>query len=102
MLVSPEMIVGGMQNPLLPRVSSKNLHDRHTCVICLVWLIYNHSYKPNAIYEDGLQLRCLRPLRNIEPDENSGINYPAISYAMTASIPTGRVSFLRAIVEFRL
>ena len=75
MLLSPDMIVDGMQNPNLAKIYF--IHDRKTLCVCLGYgSIYNHSYQPNAIYEDGPAATMIfRALRNIDQDEEICINY---------------------------
>jgi SET domain-containing protein len=75
MLLSPEMIVDGMQNPHLAKIYF--IHDAKTLCVCLGYgSIYNHSYKPNAIYEDGPSATMIfKAIRNIEADEEICINY---------------------------
>jgi uncharacterized protein len=75
MLVSPAMVVDGMKNPQLARLFF--VHDDKTLCVCLGYgSIYNHSYEPNAIYEDGPAATMIfRALRDIAPDEEICINY---------------------------
>lgn len=75
MLLSPEMIVEGMNNSKLAKIFF--IHDRQTLCVCLGYgSIYNHSFRPNAIYEDGPAATMIfRALRNIEPNEEICINY---------------------------
>ena len=75
MLLSEDMIVDGMANPKLAKIFF--IHDRKTLAVCLGYgSIYNHSYEPNAIYEDGPAATMIfRAIRNIQPDQEICINY---------------------------
>jgi uncharacterized protein len=75
MLLPVDLIVNGYDNPGTARVFF--VHDRKTVAICLGYgSLYNHSFKPNAIYEDGpIATMIFRALRNIQPDEEICVNY---------------------------
>lgn len=74
-LVPIDLIVRGYDNPKTARVFF--VHDRKMVAICLGYgSLYNHSYKPNAIYEDGPMCTMIfRALRDIEPNEEICVNY---------------------------
>jgi SET domain-containing protein len=75
MLFPVDWIVGGYAHPHLERVFF--MHDRKTLAICLGYgSIYNHSYRPNAQYEDGpVSTMIFRAIRDIQPNEEICINY---------------------------
>ena len=75
MLLPVNYIVDGYANPNIARVFF--VHDSKTVAICLGYgSLYNHSYKPNAIYEDGpISTMIFRALKNIHPDEEICVNY---------------------------
>jgi uncharacterized protein len=75
MLVSLDMIASGLNNPKLADFFF--LHDRKTLAVCLGYgSLYNHSFRPNATYEDGpAATMVFRALRTIKPDQEICINY---------------------------
>jgi len=75
MLLPVHFIVDGYENPNIARVFF--VHDSKTVAICLGYgSLYNHSYKPNALYEDGpVSTMIFRALKNIQPDEEICVNY---------------------------
>lgn len=74
-LLPVDMIQGGYDNPNLMRCFF--VHDRRTLAVCLGYgSIYNHSYQPNAIYEDGPAATMIyRAIKDIAVDEEICINY---------------------------
>jgi uncharacterized protein len=75
MLLPIEFVVDGLANPNLARVFF--IHDRKHVACCLGYgSLYNHSYRPNAIYEDGPSCTMLfKAIKDIKPDEEICINY---------------------------
>jgi SET domain-containing protein len=75
LLVPIESISNGFANPHLARYFF--LHDHRTVAVCLGYgSLYNHSYRPNAKYEEGPAATMIfRALRRIKPHEEICINY---------------------------
>jgi SET domain-containing protein len=75
MLVPVSMLVDGLANPHLARFFFQ--HDKKHVAICLGYgSLYNHSYRPNARYENGPGLTMLfKAIRAIQADEEICINY---------------------------
>lgn len=75
MLVPISYIVDGLDNPRLNRIFF--LHDDENLAVCLGYgELYNHSYTPNARYDDGPELtKIFTALRDIAQDEEITINY---------------------------
>jgi SET domain-containing protein len=75
MLVPLEHIVGGLNNPDLARHFF--LHDRRRVAVCLGYgSLYNHSYTPNARYDEGPGATMrFTALRDIAAGEEICINY---------------------------
>jgi SET domain-containing protein len=75
LLVPISLIVGGLRNPQLARFFF--LRDRKHLAVCLGYgSLYNHSYRPNARYEDGPGTTMLfKALRNIQAGEEICVNY---------------------------
>ena len=74
-LIPIEHVAGGLKNPELPRYFF--LHDRkHVAVPLGFGCVYNHSFKPNARYDDGPGLtKVFTALRDIAAGEEVCINY---------------------------
>ena len=73
-LVPIQQIVGGWHNPAVARFGF--VRDRWTVAVALGYgSLYNHSFKPNAIYEHGYAAMKYVALRNIKPGEEITINY---------------------------
>lgn len=74
-LLPLHMIVNGYDNPDIMRCFF--MHDSKTIAVCLGYgSLYNHSYKPNAIYEDGPAATMIyRAIADIAVDEEICINY---------------------------
>jgi hypothetical protein len=75
LLVPIRDIVGGLDNPNL--VMFFFMKDRKRVAVCLGYgSIYNHSYKPNARYNEGPDATMrFTALRAIAPHEEICINY---------------------------
>lgn len=75
MLVPVETIVDGLQNPDLARFYFM-WNDSHVAMVLGYGSLYNHSYEPNARYEDGRGKTLLfRALRKIKRGDEITINY---------------------------
>jgi SET domain-containing protein len=68
-------VVGGLDNPNLMMFFF--LRDRKYLAVCLGYgTIYNHSYTPNARYDEGAGATMLfTAIRDIAPHEEICINY---------------------------
>jgi SET domain-containing protein len=75
LLVPIKEVVGGLDNPGL--VMFFFMRDRKHLAVCLGYgSLYNHSYTPNARYDDGPGLTMLfTAIRDIAPGEEICINY---------------------------
>jgi SET domain-containing protein len=75
MLVPVRHIVGGLENPDLARHFF--LHDSRQVAVCLGYgSLYNHSYTPNARYNEGPGgTMRFTALRDIAAGEEICINY---------------------------
>jgi SET domain-containing protein len=75
LLVPIKDVVGGLDNPNL--VMFFFLKDRKHVAVCLGYgSLYNHSYRPNARYDEGPGATMLfTALHNIARDEEICINY---------------------------
>jgi SET domain-containing protein len=74
-LVPVEQLVGGWGNPFFSRFCFAR--GRATVALALGYgSLYNHSYKPNAVYEEGTAATMLfRALRDIAAGEEITVNY---------------------------
>lgn len=83
-LVPIDTIVNGFDNPFLPCLYF--LHDDKHVAVCLGYgSLYNHSYKPNALYEEGSNNTMIfRAHKNIPAGEEICVNYNGF--------PTGKSS----------
>src|SRR5689334_257538 len=75
LVVNAADVAGVDNSPVLSRVCF--LRGRSTVAIALGYgSLYNHSFKPNATYEEGRSRTMLfRALRDIAKDEEITINY---------------------------
>jgi SET domain-containing protein len=75
LLVPIRHVVGGLKNPDVMRFFF--VRDRKRFAVCLGYgSLYNHSYKPNARYDDGPGATMVfTAIRNISPHEEICINY---------------------------
>jgi SET domain-containing protein len=76
LLVPLRMVTGGLENPDLSRFFFMQ-DDPDTLAVCLGYgSLYNHSYTPNARYDDGRGATMLfTALCDIARDEEICINY---------------------------
>ncbi len=75
MLVPIDTIVDGLRNPDLARFYFM-WNDKHVAMVLGYGSLYNHSYRPNARYEDGRGKTLLfRAIRNIKAGDEITINY---------------------------
>jgi SET domain-containing protein len=75
LLVPIKHVLGGTDNPNLMMFFF--MRDRKYLAVCLGYgTLYNHSYKPNARYDEGPGATMLfTALRDIRPHEEICINY---------------------------
>lgn len=75
LLVPVKHISHGLENPFLARFCF--IRDRRNVAIALGYgSLYNHSYRPNARYEDGPAATMLfRSIRPIKAGEEITVNY---------------------------
>src|SRR5207237_10466933 len=69
-----KLVVDGWKNPALSRYFY--VWSKTTIAVSLGYgSLYNHSYTPNADYEQGTQVLVYRALRDIKPGEEITVNY---------------------------
>ncbi len=77
-IVPNDHFAGGLKNPTLSRYCF--IRTDTTVAVALGYgSLYNHSYRPNARYDDGpMQTMYFTALRAIAPDEEITVNYNGV------------------------